>query len=306
MSDSSAKNTRRKTRRTVRRRGRRGSSQAAETASSSQAQQPAEPTTDVAKNGSPQLSNGEEVSSLLASTSQEVQQLLEAADDAAAKIREAAQTEDPADGGQRSKGKNEVSSLLAKTSEEVQQVLESADEAAEKIRAEARAEARQFLDESRRRVELVTRYQMDQVAGFTEQVLGEAAAVQSHLEALRDSFERATAALDTRLSAEKAEIERPEDDGEQSDGEQSDGEQSDAEDLHSTLRRRMGRRRPRKIIAPKGEPAGEISEAARLLALRQIMAGEDSEDIEARLRDDLGIEDPAQILEWMSVQESDR
>lgn len=304
MLNSGAKNTRRKTRRTARHRGRldatpatphldallahaEGFSQVAGTADSSQAQQSAEPTADSApQNDNPQLIDGEDVSSLLASTSQEVQQLLEAADDAAGAIREAAQTEDRADGDQGSEGSNEVSSLLARRSEKIQRVLESADEAAAKIRAEARAEARQSLEESRRRVEFVTRNQIDQVVGLTEQVLGEAAVVQHQLEALRDSFERATKALDTQLVAEKPENERPKD----------YGEQSDVEDLHA---RRLGQRRPRKIIASKGEPAGEISEGVRLLVLRQIMAGEDSEAIEAQLRDDFGIEDPAPIVEWI-------
>ena len=279
MMNSGWKKIGRKPRRATPRSARQGSSKTAGTATSPPPQQQADSPTEAAqRKGKPQLSDGEEVSSLLASTSQEIQQLLEAADDAASKIRQAAQTEAHVD-GHASKG-DEVSSLamLTRISEEVQQVLEFADEAAEKIRAEARAEAGQFLDESRRRVEHVTRYQMDQVAACTEQVLAEALAVQQKLEALRSSFDRATAALDTKLVEEKTEIERPE----------NDAIENDTEDLQATLRRPLGRRRQRKFVAPQEEHAGEISEGARLLALRQLMTDEDSGATEARLRDDLG------------------
>lgn len=273
MMNSGQKKIGRKPRRASPRSAPRGSSKTAGTATSPPPQQQADSPTEAAqRKGKPQLNDGEKASSLLASTSQEIQQLLEAADDAAAKIRDAAQTEAHVDG--HASQSDEVSSLLMLTqiSEEVQQVLEFADEAAEKIRAEARVEAGQFVDESRRRVEDITRYQMDQVAAFTEQVLAEASAVQQKLEALRSSFDRATAALDTKLVEEKTEIERPE----------NDAIENDTENLQATLRRPLWRRRQRKFIAPQEEPADEISEGARLLALRQLMimraAGPSSHD----------------------------
>ena len=289
MLDSGAKKRRRKTRRTARQRGRQD---AGPTPHLDALLAYAEGFSQAAGNASdnPQLSDGEDVPSLLASTREEVQQLLGAADGAARAIREAAQTADRADGDQGSEGSiNEVSSLLTERSEKIQQVLESADEAAAKIRAEARAEARQSLEELRRRVELVTHNQIDQVASLTEHVLGEAAVAQHHLESLRDSFEKATEALDTRPVAEKTGKGRPKD----------HGEQGDAKDPDATRPSRSGRRRSRKIIAPKGEPAGEISEGVRLLVLRQIMAGEDSQAIEAQLKDQFDIDDPASIREWL-------
>src|SRR5206468_5992740 len=136
-----------------------------------------------------------------------------------------------------------------------------------------------------RRIDLLTQYQMDRVNAFARQVAAEASALQEQLETLHRSFDQATAALDTKSATN-----REEDDG------------TGGEHLQKTLRRRLGRQR--KVIAPQAELSGEVSEGARLLALQYLIAGEAGEVVEARLRDELGIEDPAALLESMSVRES--
>jgi hypothetical protein len=266
---------------------RRDRAQAGATRSPSRAQPEttSPPSEDADANGAPQRGDGDDLSSLLATTGQEVRQLLKATDQATATIREIAETEVP-DGQKQAGVGGEGPSLLAKVRDEVAQVLESADEAADKIRAEARAEAHQLIEESRRRTELVTQYQIDRVNAFARQVAMEASALQEQLETLHRSFDQATAALDAKSATDR------EDDDER-------GEQP-----QTTLRRRLGRRR--KIIAPQAQPSGEVSEGARLLALQHLMVGEDTEAVEARLRDELGIEDPAALLESMGVRESGR
>lgn len=241
-----------------------------------------------AKNGGSNTQPGdqEKVSSMLKTTSNEVKQLLEAADDAAGKIREAAKVENV---GREVGGKGEEApSLVGRINKEAQRVLESADEAAEMIREEARAEARQLIEEARRRAEIVTSEQMELVSAMTDQVLGEASAVQGQLDDLRNAFERAIKAMNADLDTAQSEIRDTHPNG-----------VVDSDEDSEAVRRRLGQR-------PRHKPATQqsegVSEGARLLVLQQLMAGEDTEVIEARLKDEFGIEDPKPILEQMNPQ----
>ena len=240
--------------------------------------------------GAPQMSSGEKVSSLLETTSQEVKQLLEAADDAAQKIREAAQTDAETETEQESTVPGgEASTLIKRTNKEVRQVLESADDAAEKIRDEARAEARQFVDEARRRAEDVTNEHLNKVSKLSEQVIEELTSVQGQLESLRSAFNQAIKAMQVDVGVQGA------DEGEVWETAANGAPDQEEE---SELRRRLGRRRQRKSA---GEPEG-ISEGPRLLALQQLMAGVDADVIASRLETEFGIENPRAILEWMGLQ----
>jgi hypothetical protein len=225
---------------------------------------------------------GEKVSSLLETTSKEVKQLLEAADDAAKQIRQAARGDDGEEGG------DEASAVIADTNKEVRQVLESADDAAEKIREEAREEARQFVEDARRRAEELTTEQIDQVTKVSEQVLGELSALQGQLASLRQAYNESIRAMSAKLGVEEtSEVWDAQRNGEPAPEEQSE------------MKRRLGRRQRRK--EPAAEPEG-ISEGARLLALQQLMAGVDANVIESRLKKEFGIENPGAILEWMGME----
>jgi vacuolar-type H+-ATPase subunit H len=244
--------------------------------------------TKAAKGSDDRTEGDENVSSLLETTGEDVKQLLEAAGDASKQIREAAQAEagDKGDGQARDAG--EGSSGIGRINKEVQEVLESADEAAEKIREEARGQARQLLEDAKRRAESASSEHMDRVSQMTEQVLGELSAVQGQLEKLQSAFDQAIKAMSANLGVEETDQVW---ETQQNGAVESDEETDD-------LRRRLGRRPRRKSVEqPKG-----ISEGARLLALQQLMAGVDAEVIEARLKDEFGVEDPRPLLEWMGVQ----
>jgi vacuolar-type H+-ATPase subunit H len=245
-------------------------------------------------NGSPPLGDSDKVSSLLATTGKEVKQLLEAADDAAAKIRQAAHGETTNAGAKGSDDSDKASSLIERTSREVQQVLESADEAAEKIRDEAREEARQFLEQAQRRAESVTGEHMDRVTAMTERVLDEVSSVERQLEVLRTAFDQAIKTMGADLGIQQTGVWDTQD----------NGAATTIDEQSASLRHRLRRRRPRKFVAPQ-VPEG-ISEGARLLALQQMMAGVDSEVIEARLKKEFGIEDPQPILDWLGMQQEKR
>jgi cell division septum initiation protein DivIVA len=234
--------------------------------------------------GKASLGDGGNVSSLLETTSKDVRELLEAADDAAEKVRQAAQAEK---GPGSKKGEDDdVTVLVSKVNEEAREVLEAADEAAERIREEARAEAKQVVDQARRRTEAVTREQMDRVSEATDELLGQLAAVKRQLDSLRTAFHRAMQSMGSELGVEPSEVWSTKRNG------------LDAEQESEQLRERLGNRpRPTSVTEPEG-----ISEGARLLALQQMMAGVDPEVIERRLREEFGIEDPRPILEWMGLQ----
>lgn len=238
------------------------------------------------KDGNSSRDEDRNVSSLLETTSEDVKQLLEAADDASKKIREAARA-DAGEPGAGTSEASEASSLIGRINKEVQEVLESADEAAEKIREEAKGEARQLIEEARRKAENATTEHVDKVSEMTNQVLGELAAVQDRLERLQSAFDQATKAMSVELGVGDAEVWET-----QQNGAIEGEEESDA------LRSRLGRRTSRKSGAER--PEG-ISEGARLLALQQLIAGVDAEVIEVRLKDEFGIEDPRPLLEWMGI-----
>jgi vacuolar-type H+-ATPase subunit H len=249
-----------------------------------QAQGKPDPQSSNAKKGGadPQVDDSSKVSSLLETSGKEVKQLLEAADDAAEKIREAAKTARDDESGKGS----EAMPLISKTNKEVQKVLEVAEDAADKIREEARAEARQLIEETRRRAESVTGEQMNHVSQMTEQVLGELSAIQDQLETLRSAFDQAIKKMSTDLGVDQTSV-----------WDNQNGA-NDEEEESAELRSRLGRRRK---PVPAQEPDG-ISEGARLLALQQLMAGVDADVIQERLTKEFGIKDPKPILEWMGLQ----
>jgi hypothetical protein len=251
---------------------------------SKQAQGKPDPQSSNSKKGGvdPQLDDSSKVSSLLETSGKEVKQLLEAADDAAEKIREAAKTARDDESGKGS----EAMPLILKTNQEVQKVLEAAEDAAEKIREEARGEARQLIEETRRRAEGITGEQMNQVSQMTEQVLGELSAIQDQLETLRGAFDQAIQKMSADLGVDQASV-----------WDTQNGA-NDTEEESAELRNRLGRRRK---TVPAQEPDG-ISEGARLLALQQLMAGVDADVIQERLTNEFGIKDPKPILEWMGLQ----
>ncbi len=240
---------------------------------------------DAKEGGAAKVDDGSKVSSLLETSGKEVKQLLEAADDAAEKIREAAKADAQVASDDQSGGASEAMSLISKTNTEVQNVLEAADDAAEKIREEARGEARQLIEETRRRAESVTGEQMNHVSQMTEQVLGELSAIQDQLDTLRRAFDQAIQKMSVDLGVEQSSVWDTQNGA-------SDGEEESAE-----LRSRLGRRRKTVSVS---EPDG-ISEGARLLALQQLTAGVDANVIQERLTKEFGIKDPKPILDWMGI-----
>jgi hypothetical protein len=231
----------------------------------------------------PAAEEGRNVSSLLETSGEEVKQLLAAADEAAAKIREAAQAEADPEADESERG--EAISLVSRTNNEVQKVLEAAEEAGEKIREEARVEARRIIDETRRQAQAAATERMEKISQMTEQLLGELAGVQERLGSLRTAFDQAMEKMGSELSSAGVEV------WEAENGAPDDEETAD-------LRRRLGKRRK---MVPQQEPEG-VSEGARLLALQQLMAGVDAEVIEERLSKEFGIKDPKPILDWMGVE----
>jgi hypothetical protein len=229
--------------------------------------------------------DGASSSSLLRTTGGEIQELLEVADDAVKKIREADQASSPR-GVHEAPDGAEISALVARTRWEARRALKSADLAAEKIREEAQADAMQLLDASRRRAEKVTGEQIDRVSTATDQVLEELSDLRRQVQALRNAFDAAVETMHADLEVEQAGA-----------GEEK-RDHAEADDEQAGPRRRQGRPGQK---APAPEERERISEGARLLALQQMIEGEDAAAIEARLKKQFGIEDPKPITEWLGL-----
>jgi hypothetical protein len=237
------------------------------------------------RSADPKSGNGERSSSPLKATEEGIEELLEVADHAVTRVREADRAHSPGSVEVAPDGA-EIPALVARTRWEARRALESADLAAEKIRAEAQADATQLLDAARRRAKRVTGEQIDRVATVTDQVLEKLSDLRRQVQALRDAFDDAIETMHADLRVE------PEDVGERM------GNHPQADEEKAALPRQKGPPRQKTSAPPEGE---RISEGARLLALQQMKEGDDAAAIEARLKKEFGIEDPRPITEWLGL-----
>jgi hypothetical protein len=268
------------TRRSVFRRGRDAGDQTTQSKAKSSSAEPPKGS----NGGAKATADGEEkVSSMLKMTGDEVKRLLAAADDAAEKIRQAAEVDSPVQTDAESS--DEIYSLVGKINTEAQRILELANDAAEKIREEARGEAKQLIEDTKLRAEHVTAQRMDRVSEMTDQVLTELAAVKAKLDDLQSAYGQAMKSLNADLDDAAGELATSRNGG------------RGAEPESAALRRRLGQK-----DRVKSAKAEAVSEGARLIALQQLMAGEDREVVASRLKDEFGIANPEDILEDISPQ----
>lgn len=167
-----------------------------------------------------------------------------------------------------SRGEEETSvyGIADSAAERLREVLEAAERAAAGILEDAEAEARGLVEESRRRAEELALKRVRRMAELTDELIEQAEAVK------RRSDELIAALESTALGLDREPAETP----------------------------------PFRAVQPPAEPRpsapseraeGMSREAALLLATQMAVAGSSREEIERRLRDDLGIQSPSEILD---------
>ncbi len=177
-------------------------------------------------------------------------------------------------------------------------VLDAVEEAASALLDEAEVEAKRRIAEADARAEQIAAERAQELTSLTDGMLSHAQAVNARaddlLRALDDAMsELAQTAPPTTLPA------------------------AESEPLRSLREKLSQMERPPRTVSrpvaaePLGEPSpppgaaeepgGQVSEGAMLLAAQLAVAGGSREQIEARLRNDFGIEDPGAILDRLDV-----
>jgi hypothetical protein len=205
-----------------------------------------------------QLTDRAQMSWLLSTTVERVQAVLTATDDAAAKIRDDAQTE--------------------------------ADRFLEDARRRAESLTRERMD----RIATLTEDLMAQASGVQQQSQALREALERATAELNRDLGGAQSETATAPMAQATPSPNPEpqqaaaDASQQSPPSQAKTEEAES---HGGLRERIGLRRK------QDDSEGGVSEGARVLALQQLMAGADRKTVEETLTKDFGIEDPSVILD---------
>jgi hypothetical protein len=203
-------------------------------------------------------------------------------------------------------GRSSVDDLIGSTSERVQSVLEAAERAAEGIIRDAEVEAERQIAESQARAEQIVRERSRLATQLSDELLEQAATIKEQSDHLITALQAAIRALEQELAAESpASTEAPEAEVAVEPGDAEGSVESGAEE--------PGRRGELTAVpapapgAAGGDPSSagagadaaprDPAKAARLLATQMAVAGSSREEIESRLREELGIDDPAAILD---------
>jgi vacuolar-type H+-ATPase subunit H len=206
-------------------------------------------------------------------------------------------------------GRN-IDELIGSTTERVQTVLEAAERAAEGIIKDAEAEAERQIAESRQRAEELLRERSGLATKLSDELLERAAAIRAQSDQLIVALQRATEMLEGELAATPqsgpeapaaAEPAAASDSGSAPDTSATEAPPRRA-GLTAVPSPESGRRGPDPSdpgVGGEGAPR-DPAKAARLLATQMAVAGSSREEIESRLRDELGIDDPGSILDAVS------
>jgi vacuolar-type H+-ATPase subunit H len=202
-----------------------------------------------------------------------------------------------------------VDELIGSTTERVQSVLEAAERAAEGIIKDAEAEAERQIAEAQARAERLVRERSRAASQLTDEVLDQAATIREQSEQLIAALQRAIEMVEGDLVA----VSEGADEAARGDV-AAEPAASDRPLGEARADRDASARRGGLTAVPPTEPAkpavgpttpGASSEAgpqdaakaARLLATQLAVAGASREEIEKRLRNELGIDDPGSILD---------
>jgi hypothetical protein len=204
-----------------------------------------------------------------------------------------------------------IDELIGSTTERVQTVLEAAERAAEGIIKDAEAEAERQIAESRQRAEELVRERSGLATKLSDELLERAAAIRAQSDQLIVALQRATEMLEAELavtseSGAEAPAAAAEPAAATDSGSKPDEPVAEASPRRAGLTAVPPPEPARHGVDPSYSGAGgegaprDPAKAARLLATQMAVAGSSREEIESRLRDELGIDDPGSILDAVS------
>lgn len=164
--------------------------------------------------------------------------------------------------------------LRASTAERLEAIVEAAERAAEAVIDDAEEQARAYLAETRAQAEREAEERLAPLAGLTDSLLAEAAALRGRAERLQAALEEAKARIDSGRGS-------------------WEGEPAERRGHLAAVAPLEDEPAP----AVPGSDRGGAPAGARLLATQMAVSGSSRGEIDGRLRTEFGIEDPASILD---------
>jgi hypothetical protein len=205
--------------------------------------------------------------------------------------------------------------------ERIQVIIEAAEQAAAGIIEDADAQARRYIDASRKRADALADERVRVMADLTDTLIHQADVVKRQSDELLAALDSARSELATRIGQELSAGPGPQDTpAQQSEGPRVphlhpvESGRPDLQAVESPAADEPAAPEPAPApeSAPPASPAPEstpppppqadqpgrgASDGARLLAAQMAVAGSSREEIEGRLREEFGIEDAGPILD---------
>jgi hypothetical protein len=202
-----------------------------------------------------------------------------------------------------------VDELIGSTTERVQSVLEAAERAAEGIIKDAEAEAERQIAESKARAERLVAERSRLATQLSDELLEQAATIREQSEHLIAALQRAIRAVEHELGAAPRAVGGATESEAAAEGAAPERSEGAGVGRNEVSARGGGLTAvpPPESPGPAFDPSatgarGETgsydpAKAARLLATQMAVAGSSREEIETRLREEFGIDDPGGILD---------
>jgi hypothetical protein len=203
---------------------------------------------------------------------------------------------------------------VSSAGERIQVIIEAAEKAAAGIIEDADAQARRYIDASRRRADSLAEERVRVMSDLTDTLVRQAEIVRRQSEELLEALDSARGELASRIGQELSEGSAPSPEV----GAASAESVPRVPHLQPVESERPGLQAvesppPQAVQAPAPPPApgsqqppvrpagqeeqAPPSDGARLLAAQMAVAGSSRDEIEARLRDEFGIQDAGPILD---------
>jgi hypothetical protein len=198
----------------------------------------------------------------------------------------------PSDAGQPTFRDSSTQGLAAQTGERVKGIIEAAERTAAAIVADAEAQARKQLAQARVQAERVAARRSEEIAALTGDLISRTEAVRRQsdelLQLLDEAQRRIGGVAQVPLDTVPPASERP---AQSEEAPRSAGEQP-------TQHLRAVEPQP-----GQGTQSNSPFDGARLLATQMAVAGSGRAEIDSRLRNEFGIEDPGPMLDAILGEE---
>jgi hypothetical protein len=190
-----------------------------------------------------------------------------------------------------------VTRFVTETTGRIQEIIDAAERVAAQIRGEAEADAQSYLEQQRRAADHVVSERVEELAAFADELSQQASDLRSQSGQIVSALERAAARLRAASPAPSTgSTEAPRAEVEVEVEPQAEVDLQPAAEVDRQPEA-VQAARPREPVAGRPLTSLESPDAALLRAAQLAVAGSGRTEIEAALRRDFGVAEPADILD---------